>query len=78
MVDNLQNNMVFGLSLLSGILKTKNKMPFRKLNLFPSSGEGERHLLFWARYKELTSITGVLLQLILENNYLSPAYLCWN
>jgi hypothetical protein len=30
---------------------------FRKLDLFPSSGEG-RHLLCWVPLKELTSITG--------------------
>jgi hypothetical protein len=30
---------------------------FRKLDLFPSSGEG-RHLLCWVSQKELTSITG--------------------
>jgi hypothetical protein len=36
-------------------LEDKN-MTFRKLDLFPSSGEG-RHLLCWVPYKELTSIT---------------------
>jgi hypothetical protein len=40
-------------------LEDKN-MTFRKLDLFPSSGEG-RHLLCWVPYKELTSITGVTL-----------------
>jgi hypothetical protein len=31
---------------------------FRKLDLFPSSGEEGRHLLSWVPWKELTSITG--------------------
>jgi hypothetical protein len=30
---------------------------FQKLNLFPSLGEGGRHLIFWVPYEELTSIT---------------------
>jgi hypothetical protein len=58
MVYNTQNYWVFGLCPSSGfeIIRRKNTT-FRKLDLFPSLGEG-RHLLCWVPYKELTSITG--------------------
>jgi hypothetical protein len=39
MVYNTQNYWVFGLFPSSGILENKNTK-FRKLDLFPSSGEG--------------------------------------
>jgi hypothetical protein len=47
MLYNTQNYWVFGLFPLSGILENTT---FRKLDLFPSSGEGggKRHLLSWA------------------------------
>jgi hypothetical protein len=31
---------------------------FRKMDLFPSSGEWGRHLLNWVSLKEVTSLTG--------------------
>jgi hypothetical protein len=44
LVQNTRNYWVFGLSPSSGIL---NRETFRKLDLFPSSGEEGRHLLCW-------------------------------
>jgi hypothetical protein len=41
-------------------LEDKNTT-FRKLGLFPSSGEG-RQLLCWVHYKELTSISGPVIE----------------
>jgi hypothetical protein len=43
-----QNCWVFELCPLSGVLKTKKKnTTFRKVDLFPFSDEGEKHLLCW-------------------------------
>jgi hypothetical protein len=57
MVYNTQNYWVFGLLPSSGILENTT---FRKLDLFPFSGEGrgggKRHLLNWAPQKALISI----------------------
>jgi hypothetical protein len=39
------------------ITRKRRNTTFRKLDLFPSSGEGG-HLFCWIPYKELTSITG--------------------
>jgi hypothetical protein len=39
MVYNTHYNWIFGLSPLSDILKKLENTPFRKLDLFPSSGE---------------------------------------
>jgi hypothetical protein len=47
MMYNTQNYWVFGLFPSSSILEKENTM-FRKLDLFPSSGEGGiRHLFSW-------------------------------
>jgi hypothetical protein len=46
MVYNNQDYWVFGLCPLYVILNTKHNM-FRKIDLFPSSGEEGSHLLFW-------------------------------
>jgi hypothetical protein len=40
MVYNTRDYQAFGLSPSSGILKTQKNTTFRKLDLFPSSGEG--------------------------------------
>jgi hypothetical protein len=56
-----QNYWVFGPFSSSGVLRNRN-MTFRKLNLFPSSGEGgRRHLLSVGPEKERISITGLAL-----------------
>jgi hypothetical protein len=44
MVYHTQNYWIYGLCPSSGILETTNAT-FRKLDLFPSSGEGGRHLV---------------------------------
>jgi hypothetical protein len=41
MVCNTQNYWVFSLCPSSGILETRKHITFRKLDHFPSSGEGE-------------------------------------
>jgi hypothetical protein len=51
-----QNFWDFGLVPSSGILENTT---FLQLDLFPSSGEKGRHLLSWAPWKELISITGL-------------------
>jgi hypothetical protein len=62
MVYNTQNYWVFYLFPSSGILENTT---FRKLDLFPSSGEGggRRHLLSWAPEKELISVQWLRLAL---------------
>jgi hypothetical protein len=52
MVENTQNSRCFALCPSSGILKLRNTT-FRKLDLFPSSGVGERRLLHWVRQEGL-------------------------
>jgi hypothetical protein len=52
----IQNNCISGLCPPSRILNAR-KHNVSKLDLFPSSVEGRKHLLCWVPWKELTSIT---------------------
>jgi hypothetical protein len=52
--DNNQNYWVFGLLPSSGVLEPKNTT-FQKLDLFPPSSEGGRHMFGWVSYIELPS-----------------------
>jgi hypothetical protein len=58
MVYNTRNYWVFGLHPSSGILKNTREHNVSETGFVSVLRWGERHLLCWVRYKELTSITG--------------------
>jgi hypothetical protein len=69
MVYNTQNYCFFFNFPLSGIRENRKSTIFRKLDLFPSSGEGGREdILSWVPQKELISITGPVIQLRMETD----------
>jgi hypothetical protein len=87
MVYNIQSYWVFRLCPVLGILKTLDNTTFRKIDLFPSSSEGEGHSFFMGFYRALISSVQVystdgtrgrhklasqILQLILRTGYHGP------
>jgi hypothetical protein len=46
-----QNYWGFGLCPLYGVLRTLENTMFWKVDLFASSGESGRHVLYWIHYK---------------------------
>jgi hypothetical protein len=67
MVYNTQNYWILGI-FHRPVFKRLENTTFRKLDLFSSSGEVGRHILSWVPWKELTSITGP----VIENLMLGP------
>jgi hypothetical protein len=59
--NHLQSSESLGFWNLPIVRNSKQtESTFRKMNLFPTSGEWRRHLHFWIHYTELTSISGFL------------------